>query len=148
MHAAPHPMLHRYRLPQLVTACLLFGALPQASAAETCAYPEFDAFFNAFSADAALQQDASADPLPMSWIDMEADPEPAKVNRDIPHAEMNWPVIFDFNAPDQGVTTQIAAPDDKNRVVFVSGNDNGVSEIYYFRAEPCWTLVRVDSNST
>lgn len=56
--------------------------------------------------------------------------------------------MIDLTAESRGLTTRIAAPDDSNRILFVSGTDNGISEIYYFRASPCWTLVRVDSDST
>lgn len=73
-----------------VAACaLLLGLSPRTAAAETCAYPDFDAFLTKFSADPGFQQQATADPLPLSWVDMTAEPEPAKVSRDMPMASCN-----------------------------------------------------------
>lgn len=125
-------------------ACL---ALPRIVGAQTCPETDFETFLASFAADPALQQQYSRDPLPVSRIDMDADPEPAKVHEEIAHENMHWPAILDVNDQER-MTTMIASPDEDSRVVFVRGINNGILSTYYFRAEPCWTLVRVDSDST
>lgn len=136
------------RPTRLAAGVIVLSALPRLAGAETCAYSDFDTFLQAFSADPALQQQYSADPLPMSWLDMEAEPEPAEVSEDRPHSELNWPVVVDVTTAGTDFTAEITAPDETSRTVTVNGTDNGLSEIYHFRAAPCWTLIRVESNST
>ncbi|MCW1777209.1 hypothetical protein NB693_22975 [Pantoea ananatis] len=85
------------------------------TAAQRCQDVDFAAFLKRFSADIAVQEKATADPLTMIHIDPDAQPEPAPVTRNVPLAEVEWPVIPNLDAARKGgreivVTQNAEAP--------------------------------------
>lgn len=122
------------------------AAPAQTTAADTqanCPHPEFDVFLPHFGAEIALQEKATADPLVSEYVDVTADPEPAQVVKQIPLAEVEWPVMPDPASPrskEREITTT-AQPDGSMKVQFRSA-DTSDQQSYYFARKPCWQLVR------
>ncbi|MDO5606188.1 MAG: hypothetical protein Q4G25_13600 [Paracoccus sp. (in: a-proteobacteria)] len=117
-----------------------------AALAGECPYPEFDAFLAAFDGDAAVQADHIRFPLEIAFLDMTAEPEPAKVTEQRAQSDLPLPLTL-FPGPDVA-RRMVFDPAPDQRVVHVQGLDSGLSVSYYFAARPCWTLMRIDSDST
>lgn len=124
-------------------------AAPAASAAApaTCPDADFDHFVQRFSADIAVQEKATADPLTMIQLDPNAQPEPAPVTRQVPLAEVEWPVIPNLEAARNGGREVVVSDEAGGRKVLVRTPDSGDQQVYYFAQRPCWTLVKVDDQS-
>ncbi|MBB6365453.1 hypothetical protein FHR56_000566 [Xanthomonas sacchari] len=118
-----------------------------AAAAPRCPDADFDAFLKRFSADSAVQEKATADPLTMIHIDPDAQPEPAPVTRNVPLSEVEWPVIPNLDAARKGGREIVVTQNAEGRQVMVRTPDTGDQQIYQFAQRPCWTLVKVDDQA-
>ncbi|WP_228135936.1 DUF4348 domain-containing protein [Xanthomonas sp. NCPPB 1128] len=114
------------------------------AAAPRCQDADFDAFLKRFSTDIAVQEKATADPLTMVHIDPDAQPEPAPVTRNVPLAEVEWPVIPNLDAARKGGREVVVSQNAEGRQVMVRTPDTGDQQVYQFTQKPCWTLVKVD----
>jgi hypothetical protein len=115
---------------------------PAAAPPATCPDADFDAFLTRFSRDIAVQEKATADPLSQSVIDPEAQPEPRMVTRQVPLAEVEWPVIPNIAAArNGGREVVISSEGDNGRKVLVRTPDTDDQQTYHFIQRPCWTLV-------
>lgn len=114
-----------------------------------CQDADFDAFLKRFEASADAQHAASADPLTMSRIDPDAQPEPAPVTREVAKAEVKFPVLAAAaTRKSEGAVLRVQESLAKtHRVVEVSGPDSGAQMRFVFDAIPCWTLTAVHDES-
>lgn len=116
--------------------------------ADACPDADFDAFLARFSASADAQRAATADPLAMVSIDGNAQPEPAPVTREVPLAEVRFPVLVDAaqqRAEGLAQSVTVLAPD--RRELRLALPDSGVQTRLEFQAAPCWTLVKVSDDT-
>ena len=84
----------------------------------------------------------------MVSIDPDAQPEPAPVTRQVPLADVPFPVMASAaqrQAEGSEMTTIEKGPD--AREVTLRLPDSGAQVRFGFRADPCWKLVRVDDDS-
>lgn len=158
--ATARPMLTSLALAAALVACKGHSAgsapaamapatppAPAAAAAPHCQEADFDTFLKGFSADIAVQEKATADPLTMIHIDPDAQPEPAPVTRNVPLAEVEWPVIPNLEAARKGGREVAVTQNAQGRQVMVRTADTGDQQVYQFTQKPCWTLVRVDDQA-
>lgn len=143
----------------LALSLALAGCKPQAepavpapaaatsSATTDCPDADFDGFLKRFSADIAVQEKATADPLSMTEIDPDAQPEPKPVTRDIPLAQVRWPVIPNLDIARNGGREVVVSEEAGGRQVLVRTPDTSDQQVYHFAQRPCWTLVKVDDQS-
>ncbi|WP_115045636.1 hypothetical protein [Xanthomonas arboricola] len=118
-----------------------------AAQAATCPTTDFSAFLKSFSADIAVQEKATADPLTMIQLDPDAQPEPAPVTRTVALADVEWPVIPNLEAARNGGREVTISEEADGRQVLVRTPDTGDQQVYHFAQRPCWTLVKVDDQS-
>lgn len=127
------------------------SVVPPASAtpAQACPDADFDAFLKRFESGIDAQRVATADPLTMSSIDTNAQPEPAPVTRQVPRAQVQFPVMADAAARQaEGSALRVQDTLAKTqRVVVVSRPDSGAQVRFVFDALPCWTLTAVHDDS-
>lgn len=129
--------------PSPAPAAATSSATPPAQ----CPDADFEHFVTRFSADIAVQEKATADPLTMIRLDPDAQPEPAPVTRQVPLAEVEWPVIPNLEAARNGGREVVVSDDAGGRKVRVRTPDTGDQQVYHFAQRPCWTLVKVDDQS-
>ncbi|WOB26933.1 MULTISPECIES: hypothetical protein [Xanthomonas] len=115
--------------------------------AASCPEADFSAFLKRFSAEIAVQEKATADPLSMVQLDPEAQPEPAPVTREVPLAKVEWPVIPNLDAVRNGGREVVVSEDAGGRQVMVRTPNTDDQQVYHFAQRPCWTLVKVDDQS-
>ncbi|WP_080931491.1 hypothetical protein [Xanthomonas arboricola] len=115
--------------------------------ATTCPSADFSAFLKSFSADIAVQEKATADPLTMIQLDPDAQPEPTPVTRTVPLAKVEWPVIPNLEAARNGGREVTISEEADGRQVLVRTPDTGDQQVYHFAQRPCWMLVKVDDQS-
>lgn len=112
-----------------------------------CPSDNFEQFLEQFSRQIRVQEAATADPLASSQVNTDAQPEPVVETRQIPLADVTWPVIPDLvQARRNGRLVRIAGQG-RERVVSVVSPDTSNQQHYHFRQQPCWTLVRVADDS-
>ncbi|WP_425510713.1 hypothetical protein [Xanthomonas floridensis] len=122
-------------------------AAPAPAPAASCPDADFSAFLKRFSAEIAVQEKATANPLTMIQLDPEAQPEPAPVAHDVPLAKVEWPVIPNLDAARNGGREVVVSEDAGGRQVLVRTPNSGDQQVYHFAQRPCWTLVKVDDQS-
>ncbi|MFC3654784.1 hypothetical protein ACFOPN_03570 [Xanthomonas hyacinthi] len=122
-------------------------AAAPAQAAPGCPDADFNSFLKRFSADIAVQQKATANPLTMIQRDPDAQPEPTPVTREVPLPEVEWPVIPNLDAARNSRREVAVSEDAGGRKVLVRTADTGDQQVYHFAQRPCWTLVKVDDQS-
>lgn len=124
---------------------------PAVSTARTpaaCPDTDFDAFLERFESSADAQRAASADPLTMSRIDPDAQPEPAPVATRVPRDQVPFPVLADAATRQaEGSQLRIESRGDNARDVIVALPDSGAQVHLEFEMRDCWTLVAVDDQS-
>ena len=114
-----------------------------ADAKAACPYPDFETFLPHFGREIALQEKSTADPLISEYVDVNADPEPAQVVKQIPLAEVTWPVMPNPASAGSKAReiTHTTQPDGSIKVQFRTPNTSD-QQSYYFAEKPCWQLVR------
>lgn len=121
---------------------------PTAGAPATCPDTDFDAFLKRFESSADAQRAASVDPLPMTRIDPDAQPEPAPVTTRVPRDQVPFPVLADAATRQaEGSQLRIESRGDNARDVIVALPDSGAQVHLEFEMHDCWTLVSVDDQS-
>lgn len=118
------------------------------AAASSCPDKDFEAFLLRFSQGADAQLAATADPLEMVSIDGNAQPEPAPVSRQVPLADVRFPVLVDpaqQQADGLVQSVRVVAPD--RRELRLNLPDSGLQTRLEFQATPCWTLVKVSDDT-
>lgn len=124
------------------------AAEPPAQPAPACPDVDFAAFLQRFEGSVDVQRASTADPLTMESIDPEAEPEPATVSRDVPLAEVEFPVVVDAAQRQaegsQQTVTELGAD---AREVKIAIPDTDAQIRFEFRADPCWKLVKVSNDS-
>lgn len=123
-------------------------AAPKATAQATCPDTDFDAFLAHFESSADAQRAASADPLAMTRIDPDAQPEPAPATTHVPRDQVPFPVLADAaTRQTEGSRLRIESRGDNVRDVIVALPDSGAQVHLKFEMRDCWTLVAVDDQS-
>lgn len=122
------------------------AAVP-APATPACPDADFDSFLKRFSADIAVQEKATADPLTMIRLDPDAQPEPKPVTSAVPLHDVEWPVVPNLEAARNGGREVTVSEEADGRRVLVRTADTGDQQVYHFAQRPCWTLVKVDDQS-
>lgn len=121
------------------------GAEP---AAAECPDPDFAAFLKRFEGSVDAQRAATADPLTMVSIDADAQPEPAPVSKQVPLAEVQFPVMSDeARRKSEGLEQVVQELAGDRQEVTVRVPDSGIQTRYEFHATPCWKLVRVSDDT-
>ncbi|WP_115526887.1 MULTISPECIES: hypothetical protein [Xanthomonas] len=128
-------------------ATTVAATAPAPAPAASCPDTDFSTFLKRFSAEIAVQEKATADPLTMVQLDPEAQPEPAPVTREVPLAKVEWPVIPNLDAVRNGGREVAVSEDAGGRQVLVRTPNTGDQQVYHFAQRPCWTLVKVDDQS-
>lgn len=122
-------------------------ATPNPASAQNCSDADFDAFIKRFSADITVQKKATADPLSVSRIDPEAQPEPQIVVRDLPLTEVKWPVLPNLDAARKSGREVVISESTDGYQVLVRTPDTGDQQVYQFAQRPCWVLVKVEDQA-
>lgn len=122
-------------------------AAAPAQAAPRCPDTDFDSFLKRFGAEIAVQEKATADPLTMLHVDANAEPEPKPVRREVPLAEVTWPVIPNLEAARANGREVVVSKTAEGREVLVRTPNTGDQQVYFFAQRPCWTLVKVDDQA-
>lgn len=130
-----------------VTSLPSATAAAPAQATPRCPDADFDGFLHRFSADIAVQEKATANPLTMIRVDPDAQPEPTPVSREVPLAEVEWPVIPTLDEARRGGREVVVSENADGRQVLVRKADTSDQQVYHFAQRPCWTLVKVDDQS-
>ncbi|HDS1037870.1 TPA: hypothetical protein QDZ42_000982 [Stenotrophomonas maltophilia] len=119
-----------------------------AAAGTQCPHPVFDDFLAHFGNEITLQEKATADPLLDSFIDPEAQPEPAKVEKSVALADVEWPVMPDpATLKGRGREMQVTALADGQMQVQMRTPDSSDQQTYTFAQKPCWQLVKREDES-
>ncbi|MBN5152377.1 hypothetical protein JY458_15555 [Stenotrophomonas maltophilia] len=123
-------------------------AAAPADASTSCPHPVFDDFLKHFGNEIALQETSTADPLLDSHIDAEAEPEPRKVEKKVPLAKVEWPVMPDpATLQRQGREMQVTRLPDGQVQVQMRTPDTSDQQVYTFAQKPCWQLVKREDES-
>lgn len=123
-------------------------AAAPADASASCPHPVFDDFLKHFGNEIALQETSTADPLLDSHIDVDAEPEPRKVEEKVPLAKVEWPVMPDpATLQRQGREMQVTRLPDGQVQVQMRTPDTSDQQIYTFAQKPCWQLVKREDES-
>jgi hypothetical protein len=133
--------------PSPAPAATTDATTPASATATQCPDADFDSFLKRFSPDIAVQKKATADPLTMIELDPDAQPEPKPVTRQVPLAQVDWPVIPNLDAARNGGREIVVSEEAGGRQVLVRTPDTGDQQVYHFAQRPCWTLVKVDDQS-
>lgn len=113
-----------------------------------CQDADFDAFLKRFEASADAQRAATSDPLTMSRIDPDAQPEPAPVSRTVPLVDVEFPVLIGAAARKaEGAVLSVESVAMRQRVVHVGQPDTDAQMRLVFDAIPCWTLTAVHDDA-
>lgn len=136
--------------PAIAPAAASSTTAPPATAADAaqCPHADFDTFLSHFGNDIALQEASVADPLSSESLDAAAEPEPRQVSRDIPLAEVEWPVMPDpATLSRQGRELKVTSQPDGSMQVQIRKPDTSDQQTYTFARKPCWQLQRVVDDS-
>jgi len=123
------------------------AAAATATPAPTCEDADFPAFLARFAGNADVQRASTADPLVMDSIDSEATPEPRRVSKRVPLAEVEFPVFFDASRREaEGLQETVTELGSAEYEVTHGIPDSDAQIRFNFRADPCWKLVRVSND--
>lgn len=141
----------RQSAPAAVTApATASAAAAQAdpAPAANCPDADFNAFLQRFEANAEAQRATTADVVTMDSIDVDALPEPKPISKQVPRAELKFPVM---PAPGQrqaeGLQQTVRETAPGKWEVKLAVADSGVQTRFSFEAKPCWTLVRISDDT-
>lgn len=135
----------------LIASAIAASAMPAfaAAPAQKCPAKDFKGFLAAFIESTAVQRAHVAVPLSSSYVDGEAQPEPAIVKRQLQADAIEYPVMPNKAqlAKDRLVmsTKSISVGDTEVKVALP---DTGYQFRYLFRKTgKCWTLVEINDDS-
>lgn len=115
--------------------------------ATTCPDADFAAFLKRFERSADVQRAATADPLTMESIDADTTPEPRRVTRQVPLADVEFPILFDSTRREtEGLQETVTQLGPAEQEVTHGIPDSDAQVRFSFQAQPCWTLVRVSND--
>ncbi len=113
-----------------------------------CKVEGIENFVTRFSHNIAIQEAQTAKTVVFEGLDMEADPEPKKTSKEVPLADVEWPVMPDMATLErQKLQAEYKDGANGNKIVVIKGTDGGEYMEYEFAKQPCWTLVRVSDQS-
>lgn len=136
-------------VPVAASPATVPSAAPRTGSTPACADADFDAFLARFEASADAQRAAIADPLTVSRVDLDAQPEPATVTRQVARAAVDVPVLANAaTRQSEGSTLRTTTTDATRRDVVIALPDTGAQTRYVFQAQPCWTLTAMHDEST
>ncbi|MGC0054487.1 hypothetical protein ACNSPG_15740 [Brucella pituitosa] len=136
------------RVSCTAAALLLVSQSAFALSTPNCKVQEIENFVKNFSHDIAIQEASTAKTVIFESMDMEADPEPKKVSRQVPLADVEWPVMPDVETlAGRKRLAEYKDGENGNKIVVIKGTDNGEYMEFEFAKQPCWTLVRVSDES-
>lgn len=116
---------------------------PVVAAPAACPHAEFDTFLAHFGSELTLQEASVADPLIDEHVEVNAEPEPHTVTRNIALQDVTWPVMPDpATVGRMGRSVDITREDDGSMKVQIRTPDTSDQQSYYFAQRPCWQLVR------
>lgn len=119
-----------------------------ADAKPSCRHSDFSAFLEEFSENVSTQRQATSDPLLMESIDAGAQPEPQPVVRQVPLADVEFPVMANAAQREaEGLQWSTASVAGGDMEVTLRKPDTDMQIRFGFRAQPCWTLVKVSDDS-
>ena len=119
------------------------AAEPKAS----CPDADFAAFLKRFESSVDVQRAATADPLAMDSIDSDAMPEPKRVTKQVPLADVEFPVLYGQGQREtEGLQETVTELGPSEREVTHGIPDSDAQVRFNFRADPCWKLVRVSND--
>lgn len=125
-------------------------AIPTGIAAEPktpCPDADFAAFLKRFESSVEVQRASTADPLVMDSIDSDAMPEPKRVTKQVPLADVEFPVLFGTSQREtEGLQETVTELGPSEREVTHGIPDSDAQVRFNFRADPCWKLVRVSND--
>lgn len=125
-------------------------ATPARIAAEpkaTCPDTDFAAFLKRFESSVEVQRASTADPLAMDSIDSDALPEPKRITRQVPLADVEFPVLYGPSQREaEGLQETVTELGPSEREVTHGIPDSDAQVRFNFRADPCWKLVRVSND--
>lgn len=124
-------------------------AAPAATAPATPACPDADfaAFLKRFEGSIEVQRASTADPLTMDSVDSEAMPEPKRITKQVPLADVEFPVLFGPSQREiEGLKETVTELGPSEREVTHGIPDSDAQVRFNFRADPCWKLVRVSND--
>jgi len=110
--------------------------------------PEFNKFISKFGSDIQFQHSSIQYPLPTSYLDMMADPEPSPVYETLTKSqvEKNEKPIFPIKR--SGLEQKIEQ-NGSSTVLILRKPDTGIRLVYTFNLlNSCWLLVKYDDEST
>ncbi len=138
-------VLHASCLLGAVAGAVL-AAQPALAAPAKCSTESFEVFVKRFSHDIRVQEKATAKKLVTEYLDDTGQAgDPVKKRKIVPLASVTWPVM-----PDLAIVKSRAkfkTLPGGAREVAILGDGNGERNVYEFRKQPCWTLVRVSDES-
>lgn len=141
--------------PAFVSAAVAVAGFAFPAIAETgprmeCVRDGFISFLMDFSSDIAMQETSTADPLIIETLDMTAEPEPRMVSRQVPLAEVEWPVMNGAGGwLNAGREITITPEGDAGMFVMVRTPDTGDQQRYGFTNESgCWQLFWISDEAT
>ena len=134
------PITRRFSL-FLFAPVLAFA--PGLLVAQTCIADDFNAFLARFNGEIAVQKAHTADPLIIESFDFDLGDEPVQVANRTPLASLQWPVLPDLTLLDTSHLRSTVAREGEEVALLVAGVESGEHTTWYFRQQPCWTLVRI-----
>lgn len=124
------------------------AAAAPAAKPETCPDLDFASFLKRFESSVDVQRASAADPLTMQSVDPDAQPEPAPVIKQVPLAEVEFPIMFDAaGRKAEGLEQSVHELAADRREVTVNVPDTGIQTRYEFQASPCWKLIKVSDDT-
>lgn len=145
--AAPDSERVQVAVSGAATDVLSEKAEAASDAKPSCRHSDFSAFLEDFSENVSTQRQATSNPLLMESIDAGAQPEPQPVARQVPLADVEFPVMGSAAQRKVEGLEWSTAPVDGDMEVTLRKPDTDMQIRFDFRAQPCWTLVRISDDS-
>lgn len=109
-----------------------------------CPSQDLKSFVNAFAEDPALQKAFTADTVDTTFIDWNAQPEPAESSEPLPREKLHFPVMPNrAQQSKEGLQYREISADDKSATIALEVPDTDAQLRYTFRRDQCWTLVKI-----
>lgn len=124
------------------------SASAAASPAPTCPDADFQSFLKRFEASVDVQRASTAQVVTMDSVDGNAQPEPAPVTKQVPRADITFPVLPDpERRKAEGLEETLTELGPVEWEVKHAVPDSDAQVRFKFQATPCWTLVRISDDT-